>query len=123
MIPMIQKLAEGRPSSLEHYASSLKHLCAPLDFSGVEISSLYVQAMFLEAALAQVDDLDAILAKMGRHTVTYEAVFKVCLSNSCRSTTPILFAVKFIDNFDLQRFLEELVEAILHQPYRGIMLP
>lgn len=60
---------------------------------------------------------------MDRHIATRQHVMKVCLRNNCTSTIPIKFAVRFIEGFDVQNFVSELLDTILsYQPYRGIML-
>ena len=59
---------------------------------------------------------------MGQHKVTRHAVMKACLRNGCRSTMAIQYAARFMDDFDVEAFVIELVDYILDQPYRGLML-
>lgn len=49
---------------------------------------------------------------------------QACLRNGCRSVTAIKFGIAHVPGFDssLQAFLRELIDALLLQPYRGIML-
>ena len=78
--------------------------------------------MFVKAEIQKITDLNAVSTLMGRHTVTTEDVMQTCLCNITTSTLPIQYAARFIDNFDAKSFLDDLIEAILNQPYRGKML-
>lgn len=49
-------------------------------------------------------------------------MLQACLRNLCTSTLPIQYALKYLDDFDLEAFVKELLDAILSQPYRGAML-
>lgn len=68
------------------------------------------------------EDLNRIQSLMGCHTVTGQDVEQACVRNDCRTVTPIWYALKFVHGFDLQSFTVELVDTLLNQPYRGIML-
>lgn len=69
-----------------------------------------------------LDDLDHIKSMMGACEVSADDTLQVCLRNGCRSVTPIRYAHKFIASFNLQAFTVQLLDALLNQPYRGIML-
>lgn len=77
--------------------------------------------MFLKAEVERLED-DAIAALMGRHSVTRESIMQVCLRNSCETAAPIRYAIRHVKDFDAEQFIEELVEALLCQPYRGPMI-
>lgn len=55
-------------------------------------------------------------------TVTPHDVLQACLRNKCHSTVPIQYAIKYLDDFDLEAFVKELLDALLSQPYRGVIL-
>lgn len=59
---------------------------------------------------------------LGQCKVTKHAIMKACMRNGCRSVVAIRYAAQFIEDFDVEAFVVELVECILHQPYRGLML-
>lgn len=99
----------------------LDHLFS--DFPGLEVPSpLFTRVTFFKAERKPTDDLNEIKALMQGHQVTTQDVKSACMRNQCRTTIPIRFALKFIDGFKLQPFIKELVDVILNQPYRGIML-
>lgn len=78
--------------------------------------------MFVKAEIQKITDLNAVSTLMGRHTVTTEDVMQACLLNTSTSTLPIKYAARFLERFDVEGFLVELIEALLNQPYRGQML-
>lgn len=45
-----------------------------------------------------------------------------CLRNKCTSTMSLQYGAKFVPEFNVKAFVKELLEAILQQPYRGLML-
>lgn len=81
-----------------------------------------MQAVFLKAEDAKLNSLSAITALMGRHTVNKEGIVQSCLRNGCKSTLPIRYAMKYLKDFDVEECFKELIEALLNQPYRGVML-
>lgn len=83
---------------------------------------MMVQAAFLQADEARNLDLAALAAAIGHRTVTKQAVMNACLRNCCQTTISIQYAIRYIKDFDTPAFFEELVEALLHQPYKGEML-
>lgn len=86
------------------------------------VSSLYVRCMFLKAERKPTEDLEEVKAMIGNHKVGEADVLWASLSNECRTTVPIRYAVKHVEGFSLQHFTEKLVDQLLRQPYRGIML-
>lgn len=92
------------------------------DFPHLNLSLLFVQASFLQAESAEIDNLDTITAMMGRHVVTRQHVMKACLRNDCVSVVPIQYALRFVKGFDVKDFMNEIVEVLLDQPYRGTFL-
>lgn len=86
------------------------------------VAAHFGPATFLEAELQGMQDLHAIQQMMGQHIVTAQDVMKASLRNQCRTVTPIMYALHFVEGFQAQPFIEQLIEALLHQPYRGLML-
>lgn len=78
--------------------------------------------MFVELEDEGPSHAAAIEDVLGRHTVTYESVMQACLRNGCRSANPIEYAAFIINDFNVEGFFQELLQAILYQPYRGKML-
>lgn len=78
--------------------------------------------MFVKLEDEGDSDPAAIEDVLGRHKVARESVMQACLRNGCRSSNAIEYAAFSVENFDVASFLEELTEAILHQPFRGKML-
>lgn len=87
-----------------------------------DVSDVFIPAMFFKAERQALEDLEQVKVMMGRHTVTSASILRACLRNGCRSVTPIRYGVAFVEGFDLHAFVEELMEVLLLQPYRGMML-
>lgn len=94
-----------------------------LDFLGMYLgpSLLYV-AYFASAARHSQEDLNKIKQRMKHRTVTDQDIIGACLSNGCRTVTPIKYGLKFTEGFDVIGCTREITKALLNQPYRGIML-
>lgn len=69
-----------------------------------------------------VTELDGLEELMKRHTVSVQGVMNECLRNGCRSVVAIKWAARYLESFNVEEFVTELVESILNQPYRGLML-
>ena len=78
--------------------------------------------MFLKASESKVTEPEVVAAWVGRHAVTQESIMQACLRNGCQAPLPIQYALKYLPDFQLEECLAELIEALLNQPYRAIML-
>lgn len=103
-------------------AASLHTESSPTDFHDVDLSALWIPATFLRVAKKAITDPAQVATMMGRYVVTISDILTACVRNDCKSAMPIQYAARYVDNFDVPDFLEELVEVILDQPYRGAML-
>lgn len=59
---------------------------------------------------------------MVNHSATQADIMAACLHNLSDSTIALQFGVKYVPGFALRTFVQELLVAILSQPYRGEML-
>lgn len=78
--------------------------------------------MFVKAENDKIESLAAVNALMLGREVHRRDALQACLCNDCRSTMPIQYAARYIESFDVQDFVRELIEYLLVQPYRGPML-
>lgn len=88
------------------------------------ITPLFVHAAFVKAQRHNIEDLEEVKGLMGSYAVTTASVMQACLRNDCRSTIPIQYGIANVVGFTshLQTFVHELLDALLFQPYRGVML-
>lgn len=49
-------------------------------------------------------------------------VLQASLRNTCSTTIPLQYGVEYVEDLDLQRTVKQLIDGILNQPYRGVML-
>lgn len=94
----------------------------PADFPHFDQRSVFVQAVFLKVNFDKLTDVDAVRARLRRHEVTAADVLQACLRRECDSAVLIKYAVKFVEGFQVVPLVAELIEVVLHQPYRGNMI-
>lgn len=86
------------------------------------VNALFGPAMFLKAERQHIQHIDEIKQLMGNYQVTTQDIMAVCLRNHCRTVTSIQYGLRHVKGFDLSHFMAELIQKLLNQPYRGIML-
>lgn len=86
------------------------------------VSGLFPLAIFLKAERESVENVEEIKSMMKGCEVAAAHIMAACLHSLCETVSPIRFALRFVEAFELPPFIEQLLDALLDQPYRGSML-